>query len=840
MSFNNVSFSSDYGAYDINLSLLTLSDEWLLDIDKNFVDSIDFKLTENNSINLTIPYYTVKNGKTVKYVGYDLFDDNRTIALNESHKFIIRNTEVIEGLTEHYKKITAYSLESTLQRIPSIMEDATMQLMSDDVNITSGFLNKFKEQCYGWDFTCTDSARKENINGVISNKYRWVSCNDSNFLESIRQTITDAFHVVCVFDSYNKILHVLSEDEINNHSGLFLDFGNYLKSTSKTTNREKSCTQLRVTSDKTSISSVNINGSEIIEKYSDEIKSKMSIELKNALVEYDVISLEQNLTFLTKKVELENVEKTISDKNIELIELKEQFKVLDIKQKQYISTLDAINLAINQPLFEQAKLNVSNKELEITNLNDSKKAIESIIQGIAVKLNKETCTNGNGQNIFNHQTLSELFMFTTSDTYQNETALTPYTLLNDAKHELAKRQDGIMEFTISEFTNQFIFGIKRKDGKKWNEIIKLGNYITVNTKELGEKDLRLVGYNVVPPSHEKGTSPKLSIVLSDKTFIWGDVKFNSSYKKAQTSSNAIFNGKTKWNDYKEGVDTANSLRLKGLELSTAQVTGRQNNNAVTLDGYGLMFENTITKLDQLYLGSNLIAFSDDGWKTSKTALDKFGIRASTISGELIIGESLVIQNVNTLFKIDKDGIFAKGDNFIIKDNEGKTLSINSKFQATSDSISNIVKDSKDYTDSEIIIVNGKIDGKIGSDGVRIFVEQTPTSVTTTNKTIIGAINELNSNKVSTSNFVANNNFGLATGGNINYSLTLSPPPTTYINGMSITVIPNIDSGLNPTIDINGLGAIPIINRDGTQLIVGAFKTGLPCYMLYYNNKFYFN
>ncbi|MBU3107132.1 phage baseplate upper protein [Clostridium gasigenes] len=113
-------------------------------------------------------------------------------------------------------------------------------------------------------------------------------------------------------------------------------------------------------------------------------------------------------------------------------------------------------------------------------------------------------------------------------------------------------------------------------------------------------------------------------------------------------------------------------------------------------------------------------------------------------------------------------------------------------------------------------------------------------LTVEKKSTVGAINELDANKVSKTDFVANNNGGTTTGTATTYILTLLPAPIAYVNFMSFTILPNVDSGLTPTLNVNGLGAKPIINRDGTALAVSALKTGLPCYMMYINSKFYFN
>lgn len=81
-------------------------------------------------------------------------------------------------------------------------------------------------------------------------------------------------------------------------------------------------------------------------------------------------------------------------------------------------------------------------------------------------------------------------------------------------------------------------------------------------------------------------------------------------------------------------------------------------------------------LEQVRLINNLLMFTDDGWKTAKTALGKiyysdgqrtvssYGIIAETIIGEMILGETLKIINSTNSFTIDDEGMNFN-DNFIV-------------------------------------------------------------------------------------------------------------------------------------------------------------------------------
>ncbi len=61
----------------------------------------------------------------------------------------------------------------------------------------------------------------------------------------------------------------------------------------------------------------------------------------------------------------------------------------------------------------------------------------------------------------------------------------------------------------------------------------------------------------------------------------------------------------------------------------------------------------------------------------------------------------------------------------------------------------------------------------------------------------------------------------------NYKITLNPPLTAYVDGLPITIIPNIDCGASPKLNICGLGAIPLLDADGVALTAGAMKANKP-------------
>ncbi|MBU5486458.1 hypothetical protein KQI86_19335 [Clostridium sp. MSJ-11] len=76
-------------------------------------------------------------------------------------------------------------------------------------------------------------------------------------------------------------------------------------------------------------------------------------------------------------------------------------------------------------------------------------------------------------------------------------------------------------------------------------------------------------------------------------------------------------------------------------------------------------------------------------------------------------------------------------------------------------------------------------------------------------------------------YVRNPGYGKTAGTSTAYTLTLSPAPSSYVDGLTITIIPHVDCGDNPTLNINNLGAIQLVNSEGNNLKAGELKANKP-------------
>lgn len=82
-------------------------------------------------------------------------------------------------------------------------------------------------------------------------------------------------------------------------------------------------------------------------------------------------------------------------------------------------------------------------------------------------------------------------------------------------------------------------------------------------------------------------------------------------------------------------------------------------------------------------------------------------------------------------------------------------------------------------------------------------------------------------KVNKNDYIANNAFARTSGTATAYTASLNPAPTAYVDGLAITIVPNVDCGINPTLNINGLGALPLLKSDSTNFTTGELKASKP-------------
>lgn len=137
----------------------------------------------------------------------------------------------------------------------------------------------------------------------------------------------------------------------------------------------------------------------------------------------------------------------------------------------------------------------------------------------------------------------------------------------------------------------------------------------------------------------------------------------------------------------------------GLDATTTKIINTANNQTQEWDSHGMLFReyDSIAESysdEQLKIINSTIAFTDDNWKSSVTAVGKFhyidprtqeskriyGINGEALVGKLILGESLGIYTNNGRLSFDDSGLVVTNDTntVTINPNEESIISVTNK------------------------------------------------------------------------------------------------------------------------------------------------------------------
>lgn len=318
----------------------------------------------------------------------------------------------------------------------------------------------------------------------------------------------------------------------------------------------------------------------------------------------------------------------------------------------------------------------------------------------------------------------ELCSFRREDTYTNdnyigedmdETTLMENVegLIERAKEEISKACE--INYSITTTLGNLLV---MKEFESFWDNFNLGNYIRIRIDEEIYK-LRLISiiYNYDDLSHievEFSDTTKNNSVVNDVKNILQQASdmagsFNFVARQAEKGSTAS--------------DEMNDIQRNGLDIANTMITDA-NHQEFVINEYGI----TGRKWDEIsesYEGeqiriiNNLLCFTDDNWKHTKTAIGKifyydaekgeyvydYGIHAPVLVGNLILSEKMRIVNQSGTYTIDDNGFRMENNNkYIMLDPSIPSIVANDGVQNVLDFNSNGDGTFKIFGD----IVGGKI------------------------------------------------------------------------------------------------------------------------------------
>lgn len=514
------------------------------------VTSFNKNIDEVPFMTLKINKYFISQDKKEKVYNplYDEIKVKRYLFINNEDYYLIE--EIDENKLSNIKEIKAYKGEQKLNKFPIEIEDIGIQLVTNDPNNEVYTLNDLLLEI-GWKLNHVDTAVAYE-NGV--EKMRWQESINTNWLDFIKNDIAEQFDCLPLFDTINKTIDLIDINSMGEEIKLFLSKDNYLKSKQKTIEGNEFITLLKLKGDdELDIREYLPSAYDFITDFSYFIEiGEMSNELVTALNKYDEMVAKR---YIQWKALVD--EKISKQKELDLNRTLWQMSISTLERYKYeIQKYKLMEDTINESLTKVSYSNEADNELILRFGIDDIVSQIGFLEAAISEINKlcryETCTDDNGQLIFNKQLLNELSEFIFMDEYKNDAFTDGNMLLEKGKKELEKRSKPTISITVDSinFMNRIIDNNFRL---KWNGELYFGDIIVLIDDETGEEEYYyFIGYDIDYESN------KLTLKISNKKTDREDTKtINTWLKEIKNTKSLLLSNRYLFNDVKK-----NRLNMK--------------------------------------------------------------------------------------------------------------------------------------------------------------------------------------------------------------------------------------------------------------------------------------
>ena len=528
-----------------SLVLCKVSRQPIMELPTSTIVSIERTIDEVDKLTLKINKYIISQDgrKKINNLAYDEIKPKRYLLLNDNEYFIIEEIKVnkISGSLE----VTAMSGEQILIRRPIDMEDFGVQILDDDIEQDIYSLNSLLKEV-GWSLNYVDPSIIYNEDK--SPRMRWQESVNTNYMEFIKNDLAEQFNFLPIFDSVNRKIDLLNLDTIGEEIKICLSKDNYVKSKTKVNNSEELITLLRLKgNEELDIGRYIIGGYDFLMDFSYFKETKeMSDELINALNKYDEMveirmSTWQQLTEekVSKETELA-LNRTRWQMSISQIEcykrLIEQYAL-----KELVVEENETRVKLSQEMDNELTL-----RLKIEDLLNEIQLLDESIDNINLLCKFETCTDENGNLVFNEELLMELQEFIFIDVYSNDSFVNADDLIEKGKSILEEKSKPTIKVDIDSvnFLNRLVDNGYRL---KWNGVLQFGDIVVLIDEDTNEEEyFYFLGFSI---DYSNNT---LNLEISNKKSSRENTKTINQYlKEMKKTKELLMNNRYLFNKTKQ-------------------------------------------------------------------------------------------------------------------------------------------------------------------------------------------------------------------------------------------------------------------------------------------------
>lgn len=565
--------------------------------------------------------------------------DGDTLLKSETIKHTLVAKKAVKKITASYSSDSDYRFGLTYQLTYT---DDTKE------SVKFGFANikGFKITVDKMILTIQTSEFEERL----TTKYRYFEHCSTTWYSFLMNDVASAFDCVFEFDTSNMILNCYHKDNYGRENGLAISYETGIKDINKTHKIGEVVTRLYVSSPNVSISEENKLGTEYVECFDYYIREGlMSEELQEALTRYDKLLEKKQIEWLTLKNKKNKTDQELTLKESELLSLQERFKAENAILTAYIKAGNVPDKQKEQSLLvEQLEKEITTMLKTVQTLKDRAQAEFEEMLAIGQQITKDKATDDKGK-IFTQDDLDEIDEYIIEGSIENDYYTTSYSLYQHALGEVKKMNEVAIDFTIN--VDNLIKRIIHPQG--WQSVVALGERIIVEGDvNLGEDVIQLTGFTYYP-----ATAILTSLNFTNNKEPVSSIKSISDIGRATNQQTNMTNfWKSTWQDAKNNNINVSKLFSEGLDVAAQIVRGRGTVNKIDISESGIYIIDSVVEDNQLYLGSGIIAFTQDRWKNSELAVSVEGVIADSLIGKLILAEKLYIGNEDNTFVINPHGL----------------------------------------------------------------------------------------------------------------------------------------------------------------------------------------
>lgn len=600
-------------------------------------DSGTFKLANIDEINFTVPYYIDKDFKHVYNEDIDLIKEKMLIKMvlgTNVEWFIIDEIEDT-GDDSETMTITAYSLgyELTHKDIPVFeaisvnASDALMAILEDPHFPTA------------W--------KVEKVHYKFENLFRSFEMSNTNALDAVFQ-IAEAFDALVKFDTSQRRISFLDkeDDGKGKFKGLSVDYGKLLKTFRRNRTSDEMVTRLYVSGNEgLGIHNVNPTGQSYIEDFSyymypfemdangNVLRSSdfMSDELCIALEKYSALidQFAPQFKLLNQNRALLITQRT--QEETKLFELETQLDAI-------LDRLDTAKAVENQDLINTIQGEKSAKESEIANQNVVLNGIKSSIFNVERDINDLVNKLRQDAN-FTEKLVDELKLYIVEKRFDDDRYIDEQELYDDALKKFKTMREPKVVLTID--VENFLEIVEEQ--YYWDKLV-LGDLIKIRYPLMNIEYMATIVQ--IDYDFEGGS---ISLTIANTTKLNENDEMREILYNSKTASSIVMNNKYIWDKVGELDGRVWKLLNEEWDANKQKITAGVNNE-IEIGKRGVIVTNPDNPNEIVVMQSGIIALSEDGGETWKTAMKPNGIVAERIIGKLIMGTKLIIEDESGIIR----------------------------------------------------------------------------------------------------------------------------------------------------------------------------------------------